>query len=380
MFTDQELEIYAQRIVDIYEPITQHYLELMGEHMADIGTLTATDVHRLTQIQRMNKNAAEIASELAIATQKAESEIEAMFEEMAQDHYAFSEQYYDAQGLVQVPWSENKTMQQIVAAQVKTTQGTLANLASTTASQLKKTPTNYRQLVDAAIRQASLGTTDYSTAIRNTVRSVAKQNVSYIDFDSGYKRRLDSQIRMNILDGARTQAINIAEQAGKEYGADGVEISAHGLCAADHLHIQGQQYTTKKWNETNANLDRAIGTLNCKHFAFPILLGISTPAHTQKELAAINKTSTATTTIGDKTLTGYQWSQEQRKLETLIREQKDIAVLAAAAGDDYMPLRREAQAKINAYKAEYATITEQATLIEKTERMTVSGYHYVKAS
>lgn len=380
MFTDQELEIYAQRIVDIYEPITQHYLELMGEHMADIGTLTATDVHRLTQIQRMNKNAAEIASELAIATQKAESEIEAMFEEMAQDHYAFSEQYYDAQGLVQVPWSENKTMQQIVAAQVKTTQGTLANLASTTASQLKKNPTNYRQLVDAAIRQASLGTTDYSTAIRNTVRSVAKQNVSYIDFDSGYKRRLDSQIRMNILDGARTQAINIAEQAGKEYGADGVEISAHGLCAADHLHIQGQQYTTKKWNETNANLDRAIGTLNCKHFAFPILLGISTPAHTQKELAAINKTSTATTTIGDKTLTGYQWSQEQRKLETLIREQKDIAVLAAAAGDDYMPLRREAQAKINAYKAEYATITEQATLIEKTERMTVSGYHYVKAS
>lgn len=380
MFTDQELEIYAQRIVDIYEPITQHYLELMGEHMADIGTLTATDVHRLTQIQRMNKNAAEIASELAIATQKAESEIEAMFEEMAQDHYAFSEQYYDAQGLVQVQWSENKTMQQIVAAQVKTTQGTLANLASTTASQLKKNPTNYRQLVDAAIRQASLGTTDYSTAIRNTVRSVAKQNVSYIDFDSGYKRRLDSQIRMNILDGARTQAINIAEQAGKEYGADGVEISAHGLCAADHLHIQGQQYTTKKWNETNANLDRAIGTLNCKHFAFPILLGISTPAHTQKELAAINKTSTATTTIGDKTLTGYQWSQEQRKLETLIREQKDIAVLAAAAGDDYMPLRREAQAKINAYKAEYATITEQATLIEKTERMTVSGYHYVKAS
>jgi hypothetical protein len=74
--------------------------------------------------------------------------------------------------------------------------------------------------------------------------------------------------------------------------------------------------------------------------------------------------------------TRYEWTQEQRRIESAIRGQKDIANLAKAAGDD--ALRREAQAHINALDRRYAAISEKAGLSAQRERMSVSGFRRVK--
>ena len=81
-----------------------------------------------------------------------------------------------------------------------------------------------------------------------------------ITYASGRTRRLDSACRMNILEGVRQVNNGIRKEMGNQYGADGVEIDAHGLCAEDHLPYQGKQYTIKAYEKLNNKLKRPIGT------------------------------------------------------------------------------------------------------------------------
>ena len=69
----------------------------------------------------------------------------------------------------------------------------------------------------------------------------------------------------------------------------GWEISAHACSAPDHEPIQGKQYSNAEYQALNGSLRRRIGTLNCGHSAHPILLGISRPQYTEKELQKLRQ-------------------------------------------------------------------------------------------
>ena len=75
--------------------------------------------------------------------------------------------------------------------------------------------------------------------------------------------------------------------------------------------------------------------------------------------------------IDGATKTRYEWTRQQRKLETAVRRQKDIAT-----GDGV--LRREAQYKIERYQAAYDRITDKAMLTADKSRMRMSGVRSVK--
>ncbi len=88
----------------------------------------------------------------------------------------------------------------------------------------------------------------------------------------------------------------------KSAGADGIEISAHVLCAEDHLPYQGKQYSNKDFERIQASLDRPFGQWNCKHTMYPIILGVSDEAALQQ----YRDNSNALIDIGGKVRTRYQ--------------------------------------------------------------------------
>ena len=195
--------------------------------------------------------------------------------------------------------------------------------------------------------------------------------------NSGLTRRLDSAMRMNVLDGIRAINQDVMRQVGKEFGADGVEISAHRLCAEDHLPYQGTQMSNKEFNRLQTTLlDRPFGMWNCRHTWHPILLGISQPAYTPEELADFKQYSWEEITIDGRTKTRYEWTQEQRRIESAIRQEKNIAVAAKASGD--MVARRECAYMIRELDKMYGKITDGADLLAKPERMRVEGFTAVK--
>lgn len=113
------------------------------------------------------------------------------------------------------------------------------------------------------------------------------------------------------------------------------------------------------------------------HTIFPVILGVSEPAHSDRELEEINRNSSKRIDIGGRSLSRYEWTQEQRKIETAVRAQKDVANLAKASSDDVA--RRDAQAKINALMDRYDRITEAAGLETDYKRMYVAGFRSVSA-
>lgn len=369
MLSERQLE----NILDVFrkrmQGAVEQYLVKMGEHLRDIGTLTASDINRLVELKRVNYNMEQVKREIAKAAQSSIKDIDAVFEAVAESDARFAADVFAADHTPLV--KDNPALERILKAQAKITKQALANLSQTTLIS-----EGYKNAVDLAVQTVQAGITDYNSAIRKAMKAAASEGLR-VKYPTGYTRRLDSAVRMNILDGVRAINQDVLYQLGKEFDADGVEISAHALCAEDHVPYQGLQMPIKEFERLqNVVLDRPFGMWNCRHTWHYILLGISEPRYTPQELAEYRRNSRERITIDGVTKSRYEWSQEQRRIETAIRYQKDIAVAAKASGD--IVARRECAYMIRELDKRYSEISKAAGLIEKPERMRVSGFNKVK--
>lgn len=375
MLSERQLEELLKIFQARTQKVTEEYLKRMGEHLRDIGTLSRTDVHRLIQLKRVNANIEAVKREIARMAGKMIEDVEDVFRKIAESDAQFAREIFATDHAPPVKYAPgtglSAPLERILKAQLRITQQEMANLSQTTIDS-----TLYREAVDTAVQIVQIGATDYQSAIRKAMKAAASGGLK-VEYPSGYSRRLDTAVRQNILDGVRALNQDVLEQIGKDYRADGVEISAHALCAEDHLPYQGRQYTKKEFERIQNSLYRRFGIWNCKHTWYPILIGITEPTYTEYELEQYIRNSSEEVTIGDRTMSRYKWTQEQRKIETAVRAQKDIAVAAKAEGD--MMARREAQRNINRLQAMYAEISKAAGVEERRDKMTVSGFRRVKA-
>lgn len=364
----------AKIFIRRYEALNEEYLEIIGERIRAIGRVSPTDLYRLERLRDIGADMEKLKRKLASETGKSLKELEKLLRQAADA----AMKPYD--GLMNAePYLRNEIAEAMAAAQYIETARAMVNLSNTTVSSA-----SYQGLVDRAVSAVQLGTESYQSAIRSVLRGAAWDGLCVIDntrkvrYASGLIRRLDTAARQNVLDGFRALMQRTRDEAGKAFGADGVEISAHMLCAEDHLPYQGRQFSLEEFERLNQTLRRPIakGIWNCSHVAEPIVLGISEPAYTEEELAEYRKSSVEQVTIDGKTRSRYQWTQEQRRIETAIRREKDVAIAAKAAGDDV--LRRQCQQRINDLRKRYDRISREAGLEVRTDKMAVSGFRAVK--
>lgn len=365
MLPDEKIEAAIEIFQLRVDRVKEKYLRMVGEHIAKIGKISSTDLQLIEQLRKMDITMQTIEQELAAVLRRNIVDVRQLLKSAATSVYDDAARFYE-----QTPFKNNVVMQQILLGQIRVTDSALLNLSRTT---LRSTA--YRQAVDDAVQAVQAGVTTYTKAIESGLRDVAGDGLR-VRYPSGVTRRVDTAMRQNILDGVRSVNQKIAEAVGKEFDADGVEISAHLDCAEDHIEVQGKQYTNAEFEQLQSTLARPIGTLNCKHFAFPIVVGISEPSRTAEELENVNRNSTEKVTIDKTTKTRYNWTQEQRRIETAVRYQKDVATLAKAAGAD--DLARTAQTNIKALRAEYRKISKAAGIPTQYDRMKVAGYIPVK--
>lgn len=356
------------------EALNQYVVERICKRIQKIGSISPSDAHRLkSAIEYAGADLQAIQKELERITGLNAKELDKMFEDVAAENVDFANTYYKARGMKTLKdYTENAALRSFVESAKRTAADGVTNLSSTTMIGFKSgkrvLPLReyYIQTIDKAITFAQTGTVDYYTAIRSTVKEMASGGLRRVTFDSGYSRRLDSQVRMNLLDGVRQLNMAMLEQTGKEFGADGVEISAHALCAPDHQRIQGKQYSLAEFERLNRSLERPIGELNCHHFTTPIVLGVSKPVYSASELRDINKRSNAKVEYKGQKYTRYEASQKQRQLETAIRYAKDERDACVAAGDKLGAT--QARKKSAALTAEYKRFSEAAGLTKRMER------------
>lgn len=379
MLTEKQLADALELIDFRYQKLTAKYLRKVGDTINKIGELNQSSINRVVQLRRMGVDVRTINRELRKVTCLTKKDLKKLYQKAAKEantdaHFAY---VYKGVEPDSVRWEA------LVEDIWRQTAGAMENLSNTTAIS-----ESYKAAVDDAIQAVTMGVDDYNATIRSTIRRVGAAGMK-VEYESGVKRRLDSAVRMNILDGVRQVQQKAQELIGEEIGADGVEITAHPHSAPDHEPVQGRQFSTENFEKMQNGepfedvngkiydaISRPITQWNCRHIVHYIVLGITEPLYTEEQLEQWNRENEKGCTIAGKHYTTYQATQLMRKLELEIRKQKDTAILASASGDD--ELRRECQSNITAMNKKYAEIAEKAGLKARFDKTRVHGYKEIK--
>ena len=237
----------AKIFIRRYEALNEEYLEIIGERVRAIGQGSSAGLY---QLRNIGADIDTLQHRLAAETGKGLKDLENLFEQAAS---AAMKPY---NGLISAaPYMSNDIAKAISAAQYAETARAMVSLGNTTISSAA-----YQQLVDRAMSAVQLGPEGYQSAIRSVLRGAARDGLRVVDgmrevqYQSGLTRRLDTAARQNVLDGFRAVMQQTRDEAGKAFGADGVEISAHMLCAEDHLPYQGRQFSLEEFEIGRAHV------------------------------------------------------------------------------------------------------------------------------
>lgn len=382
---NNKLKLAEERFYSRFEALNSEILQEFGKTISKFEGLTPTEAHRLAQQLKNGREIDKIMEDLEKASQLSRKDLEELLEIAAEENIEFANVYYEAKGMDKVSYKDSKQFQDIVKSVEKTTQGVFTNLSSTTAIKLLKENGEgylkgireaYEDVIDRCVLAVATGQTNYQKAMYDTIKQLSNSGVKKVYYENEgkkpYARRLDSSVRQSILEGVRQVNIGVQEQVGKEFGADGVEVSHHVNCAPDHIHIDGKQFSKKQFEKINNNLTRPVASMNCRHFVFSIVLGVSSPLYTKKQLEQDRKKNEKGFEYEGKKYTLYEATQVQRRLETKIRQQKDLQIASKASGNKEGV--QEAQQNITSLTKKYKEFSEKAGLDTQMQRMRVIGY------
>ena len=379
-----KLEQQANLLMNNVSGWEQNVLTRIGKRIKKYGKLSLADVKSINNISVVKQDMEAITKELAKVTGYNISQIEQMYGELLEEQHLANQPLYDYRGKKFVPFKDNRELQAIARAYAKTTGETMINLAKTKALCVlgaNGKPIGmqkyYTDVLDKAVMQVTTGATDFHTAMRDSIIELGGSGVR-VDYGGGVTRRLDTVVRQNLLWGAKQCSREYNTMIGEELGADGVEIDAHSNPRESHMFMQGQQYSLHGKKTINgvvyedfeaSGASSALQDYGCLHYRTPILLGISEPRFSKKQLAEIEEQNNKEYTIGERTGNRYFWSQRMRNLESATREQKTIMDLARSSGDKV--LVKKCNEKIKAYRQKYDEIAEATGLYPETKRMSV---------
>lgn len=379
MLTDEQIAEALSLIDERYQKVIRKYLQKVGATVLKIGELNQSSVNLLIQLRRMGVDVSQIESELQMVTRLTNDDIHKLYKKAAEEANTDARFAYVYKGVE----PDSNRWNTLVESIWRQTAGTMENLSNTTA-----VSESYKEVISEAIQAVNMGATDYNSAIRDAVKRCGRAGIP-VEYESGYKRRLDTAVRQNVLDGVRQVQQEAAKLIGEEIGADGVEITAHPNSAPDHEPVQGRQFSLEEFAKMqNAQpfedaegkqyegFERPITEWNCRHLVHYIILGVSRRLYTDEQLDRWEKANRKGCEIDGKHYTNYEATQLMRKLETKIRKEKDVAIMAQTSGDDV--LRRECQSNITQLTRKYDQVAEAAGLRKRYEKTYVDGFKPVE--
>lgn len=400
-------EELQEKLLSVFDKRFQDYntkvLEELGNVIKQFKDLTPSQAYSLAQQLKYNTTIKDLLDELSKISGLSVKDLKAILEKVAKENIGFADVYYKARGLETPIYSKNKTLQRLVNSVYKIAGEEFKNIAKSTGFRLLgdngeplllDIDETYKYVIDKCVVAISQGKETYQQSMRSTLKQLSSSGVRKIEYESGYSRRLDTSIRQNILDSMRQVSNESQQLFGKEFDSDGVEVSVHEMPAPDHELVQGRQFSNEEFEnfqndrkavdytgmvfepEFEGHDRRSISEYNCYHYIFSIVLGVSKPQYSNKQLQEIIDNANKKTTFDGKEYTQYELTQLQRRIESAIRQEKDTQILARASEDKDLIL--QAQTKITQLTNKYKQVVKISGLPNQlSTRGRVYNYHRV---
>lgn len=380
-----KLDKYAGVIYERLEEFNDFTLKTIARRIKEIGSLSAYDAQTLKNMADVTGDMAKITKKLAEITEMNIADVEKVYEQTITDGVNTYKPLYDFRNIPFVPFEENEFAKALVSNWAEQTAGEMINLSRTKALGFDKydafgnvighTPLKgaYEQAISSAVTAVSSGTADFNSAMKKTVEELGGSGVK-VTYGSGVNRSLSAMIRQNLLYGAKQSAQAYDEYVGKILGCDGFEVDAHAGCRPSHLFMQGKMYSYNGrvtvdgiTYEDGKEALNALGDYGCLHFKDDVILGVSQPRYSKKELDEIQRQSTELIEYDGRKKTLYQWKQTQRRFERAVRTKQTQADMFRESGNIAEANMRKKE--IAAYRAKYDDLCDKLGLTKRTERM-----------
>ena len=400
MLSEDMIEKLVQPIIDRQEAINVFVIRQIAAQIKRIGELNPSALHKLERLYKTGSDVQKINAEIARLTGLQIYDIKNLIRNVALDAYLDAKPFFDYRMMPFIPFDKNVEVQKVVKAVANQTANEYKNLSKAQAFMIrdlknpqKLIPTplakTYQTVVDEAIQSVQMGVVDYNTAMRRTLDQLSQSGMRVVyQTETGriYTQRMDTAVRRNLLDGVREINQSVQDEVGKQFGADGKEITVHTNSAPDHEPIQGHQFSNEEYEKLQtdqsfkdakgnkfAAIQRPIGVWNCRHFTYSIILGHSKPIYTDEQLEEFKQNNAKGYTLPNgKHLTMYECTQEQRRIETAIRYAKEGKIAADTAGNESESAKY--RAKVSQLRKQYESFSKSCGLSQKLDKTFVKGY------
>lgn len=301
---------------------------------------------------------AKVQAILDKARKSGDAEIERVFDKLRTEREDWAKPYFEAQGIPQVE-TEAKTA--IIASGMEAAKERLDYFAKSKVVGIMQngklvTPRQaYVKAVTEAANATNIGAEAFQATVQKTCRDLVKSGLRVnpksieaprIRFSSttqsGKQRtqELYSKVRTDTMAVYSETVLEYNAEIGEQFGADGWEVTAHALCAEDHLEFQGQQYHKAEMEDIQSGLTRKLMYgANCHHELRPVIMDINVRAFSDKQLNDMRDYSNKMVTFRglngeERTMTRYNASQYLRSLENKTRQLNTQAKLEKLAGTE----------------------------------------------
>lgn len=413
-------EELQEKLLSVFDKRFQDYntkvLEELGNVIKQFKDLTPSQAYSLAQQLKYNTTVKDLLNELSKISGLSVKDLKAILEKVARENIGFADVYYKARGLETPIYSQNKALQRLVNSVYNITGKEFKNIAKSTGFRLLDSngklllldiDETYKYVIDKCVIAVSQGKETYQQAMRSTMKQLSDSGVRRIDYANNYSRRIDSSVRMNVLDAVREVSNQSQMLFGEEFGYNAIEVSHHSASAPDHSNndiengkfdIDGHQFvklnilkeqikngiekeiTLKdidevnhrvkckgKWyydfDYINNNLNRPVSTMSCYHYIFSVVLGVSRPQFTDKQLEEDKKKNNDGFEFEGKHYTFYDGEQLLNRIALEIRKNKDTQIMAKSSGDDDLIL--SSQTKITQLTTKYRQVVKVSGLPNK---------------
>ena len=408
MISEEQIELLVERLVNRIEEANTYFLMKMGSSIKKIRELTPSQAQQLVNILKYGGNYEDIIREIAKYTNLNISEVDEIFSNYAKKDQLFYEKFYKYRNIPFVEYEQNEALKRQTEALANIVKNemynfTRANVLGYTIRdingrvQFMGLRETYNRVLDEALVNVGTGKETFDSAMTRIMKDIGGSGLKTIEYESGRSMRLDSAIRMHLKGRLRELHNENQKLLGSEFGADGYEISVHSNPAEDHEQVQGRQFSIAEYDRLNSGFEakdykgktytldhdgkngyRPISEMNCYHYIFAIVLGVSEPEYSDKRLKEIIDSNNKGFEFEGKHFSNYEGTQLMRNIEREIRSQKDTQILAKASGNN--ELVNESQLKITQLTHKYKELSDVSGLPTKVQRLRVSGYRRVAKS
>ena len=375
MLTPKQLQNLPKPLMDVYEELSEFVLRDIARRITGAAKITDTAEYQLYRARALGISTKEITEKIAKINGVSENKIREIILDAAEKSNEFDARMLTGNDGSAIPLSENEQLQKLMAAQIKQTNGACKNLTGTlgfaeidaNGQVVYSSLTDFlRKQMDMAQMKVATGVTDYNTAIRQACNALADSGLRTVYYASGRSDRIEVAVRRALMTSVSQITQKISEQNAEEFGANGWEISAHVGARPSHAIYQGRQYPNSQYETIVLPL---INDYNCRHSAYPIIMGVTKPSYTEEQLQALNPPPF---TYEGKQYTAYKAQQQMRKMERAMRKQKDRCIVADAAGD--VENYTVASIRLRRMKNIYEDFARHANCYTEYERNFVTGY------